>query len=108
MKSDKKPQTVAEVIREVAMTTGGTSSAAVMAALEARLGAGLVQGLELLSAYAQQDMQDDETAMDAEAQAVTLSRQVVRPLLEKRLQRRVDKLDQSTSKKKRRRAPAAS
>lgn len=56
MKSDKKPQTVAEVIREVAMTTGGTSSAAVMAALEARLGAGLVQGLELLSAYAQQDM----------------------------------------------------
>ena len=108
MKSDKKPQSVAEVIREVAMTMGGTSSAAVMAALEARLGAGLVQGLELLSAYAQQDMQDDETAMDAEAQAVTLSRQVVRPLLEKRLQRRVDKLDQSTSKKKRRRAPAAS
>ena len=107
MKSDKKPQTVAEVIREVAMTTGGTSSAAVMAALEARLGAGLVQGLELLSAYAQQDMQDDETAMDAEGQAVALSRQVVRPLLEKRLQRRVDKLDQSTSKQERRPAPVA-
>ena len=108
MKSDKKPQTLAEVIREVAMTTGGSSSAAIAAALEAKLGAGLLQGLELLGASAQQDMQDDETAMDAEAQAVTLSRQVVRPLLEKRLQRRVDKLDQSTSKKKRRRAPAAS
>jgi hypothetical protein len=106
MKSDKKPQTMAEIIREVAMTTGG-SSAAIMAALEARLGTGFMQGLELLGAYAQEDMQDDETAMDAETQAVALSRQVVRPLLEKRLQRRVDKLDHSTSKKKQRRAPAA-
>jgi hypothetical protein len=107
MKSQKKPQSMLEVIREVAMTTGG-SSAAVKAALEARLGAGFLQGIELLGAYAQQDLQDDETAIDAESQAVALSRQVVRPLLEKRLQRAVDKVDQSTAKKKRRRAPAAS
>jgi hypothetical protein len=52
MKSDKKPQTMLEVIREVVMTTGG-SSAAVKAALEARLGAGFLQGIELLGACAQ-------------------------------------------------------
>lgn len=105
MKSNTRTQNVLEVIREVAMTTGG-SSTAIKAALEARLGSGFVQGLELLGGYAQEEMEDDETAMDAEAQAVSLSRQVVRPLLEKRLQRRVDKLDQSTSKKGRRAPPA--
>jgi hypothetical protein len=106
MKSSKKPQSVLEVIREVAMTTGG-SSAAIAAALEARLGTGFVEGLELLGTYAQRDMVDGETALDAEAEAVALSRQLMRPVLEKKLQRRVDELDQGTSKKKRRRVPAA-
>jgi hypothetical protein len=64
MTTTKKPQSVLDVIREVAMTTGG-SSAAIAAALEARLGAGFIQGLELLDTYANKDMVDGETALDA-------------------------------------------
>lgn len=106
MTTTKKRQSVLDVIREVAMTTGG-SSAAIAAALEARLGPGFVQGLELLDTYANRDMVDGETAMDAEAEAVALSRQIVRPALQQRLQRRVDEVDKAASKKKRRRARSA-
>ena len=107
MKSKDKPQSVLDVIREVAMTSGG-SSAAIAAALEARLGAGFVQGLELLDSYANQDMVDGQTAVDAEVEAIALSRQLVRPALQQRLQRRADVLDKGASKKKRRRARRAS
>ena len=106
MTTIKKPQSVLDVIREVAMTTGG-SSAAIAAALEARLGAGFVQGLESLDTYANQDMVDGEMAMDAEAEAVALSRQLVRPALQQRLQRRVDVVDKGASKKNRRRVRSA-
>jgi hypothetical protein len=60
------------------MTTGG-SSAAVKAALEASLGAGFLQGLELLGAYAQQDMQDDETAKNGAVPQLPASHTISRP-----------------------------
>ena len=107
MTPKKEPQDIFDVIREVAMTQGGTSQQ-VRAALEARLGSGLVQALQTLGDYAQQDMVEGETALDAEAGAVEISRRIVAPMLTKRLQRRVDQLDQGSAKKKRQRAPRAS
>ena len=106
MKPTEKKGDLLAIIREVAMTTGG-SSAEIKAALEAKLGVGGLQALELLSSYAQGEMDDDETASEAEMQAVALSRQLVRPLLEKRMQHQIDKVDKATAKKKQRRAPAA-
>ena len=105
MKPTEKRNDLLTTIREVAMTTGG-SSTEFRAALEAKFGSGFVQALEVLGAYAQSDMDDGETALDAESQAVTLSRQVVRPLLENRLQGQIDKVDRASAKKKRR-APRA-
>jgi len=106
MKPTEMKDDLLAIIREVAMTTGG-SSAEIKAALEAKLGVGGLQALELLSSYAQGEMDDDETASEAEMQAVALSRQLVRPLLEKRMQHQIDKVDKATAKKKQRRAPAA-
>jgi hypothetical protein len=106
MKAKKEPQDIFDVIREVAMTEGGTSQQ-VKEALEARLGPGLVQALAALGDYAQQDMAEGETALDAEAGAVELSRRIVAPMVTRRLQRRVDQLDQGSAKKKRQRAPSA-
>ena len=106
MKPTEKKDDLLAIIREVAMTTGG-SSAEIKAALEAKLGVGGLQALELLSSYAQGEMDDDETASEAEMQAVALSRRLVRPLLEKRMQHQIDKVDKATAKKKQRRAPAA-
>jgi len=105
-KPAEKKDDLLSIIREVAMTQGG-SSEQIRAALEAKLGVGGVQALELLSNYAQGEMGDDETASDAEMQALALSRQLVRPLLQTRMQRQIDKVESATSKKKQRRAPAA-
>ena len=107
MTPKKESQDIFDVIREVATTQGGTSQQ-MKAALEARLGPGMLQALEALGQYARQDMAEGETALEAEAGAVELSRRIVAPMLTKRLQRRVDQLDQASAKKKRQRAPRAS
>lgn len=98
MTPKKESQDIFDVIREVAMTQGGTSQQ-IKTALEARLGPGMVQALEALGQYALQDMAEGETALEAEAGAVEISRRIVAPMLTKRLQRRVDQLDQASAKK---------
>jgi hypothetical protein len=50
-------------------------------------------GVLELAAYGAAGWTDDETAMDAEAEAVAASRRVVRPLFEAKLQVRLDALD---------------
>lgn len=65
--------------------------------LEEKLGAGLAQGLEVLSAYATSD-DGDMTATEAEMGALMVARQVVRPIFEQKLQKRVDAVDGAKKK----------
>jgi hypothetical protein len=68
------------------------------AAVSERLGAdpvasALVAGVCELAAYAAVASVDTDTAVDAEAEALSVSRRVVRPLLEAKLQVRMNELD---------------
>ncbi len=63
------------------------------ARLGARVGAALVEGFAELAAYAGSAMGEDATAIDEEEAAVAASRRVVRPVLQAKLQARVEVLD---------------
>jgi hypothetical protein len=53
-----------------------------------------VVGATELALYASKGLNDDENAVDAECEAVTVSRRIVRPVLEAKLQARLDLLDE--------------
>ncbi|MBW2736480.1 MAG: ISKra4 family transposase [Deltaproteobacteria bacterium] len=55
-----------------------------------------IDGASELAHYASQAFKDNENALDAECEAVAVSRRVVRPLLQAKLQGRLDELDQQT------------
>lgn len=49
-----------------------------------------------LARYASTELEADENAIDAEREAVAVSRRIVQPVLQTKLQRRLDQLDQQT------------
>ncbi|MCP4449799.1 MAG: hypothetical protein GY811_31375, partial [Myxococcales bacterium] len=53
----------------------------------------LAKGIAELAAYAASELDDDESSLDAETEALDVARSVVRPVLEAKLQRRLDLLD---------------
>ena len=55
-----------------------------------------VDGACELARYASEEIKDGESAVDAERDAVAVSRRIVRPSLEAKLQRRIDQLDEQT------------
>ena len=94
---------ILELAREVA-ARGGGSPQAVAAGICAGLGLAdgsggssieraLAEGVAELARYATDAMQSGSTVMDAEAAAVVVARRVVRPVLEAKLQARLDELD---------------
>ena len=58
------------------------------------LAAALVEGIAELVAYAGAAWGDEANAIDAEEAAVVVSRRIVRPVLEAKLQARLDALDE--------------
>lgn len=95
---ERPGQDIYSQIAHALLKTDGSRDAA-RAVLEEKLGIGGLQGLEILAAYAQSD-EENLTATQAEMGALQAARQIVRPLLEQKLQRRLDAVD--GSKKKRR------
>lgn len=55
-----------------------------------------VEGACELARYASEDLKDGQSSVDAECDAVAISRRIVRPSLQAKLQRRVDQLDEQT------------
>jgi len=55
-----------------------------------------LQGVCELARYASKEAGADENAVEVEREAVAVSRRVVRPILQAKLQRRLDQLDQQT------------
>ena len=86
-------------------STQGRSAAELLAALRTQMATApeaggftaLAEGIAELTAYATADLGDDETSLDAEAEALQVARSVVRPVLEAKLQRRLDHLDAKMS-----------
>lgn len=96
-----------EICRQTFAVCDGLSAGfaeAVCAALAENLGRthrvsvakAFVVGASELARYASQDIEDGQNAVDAEREAVTVSRRIVRPVLEAKLQSRLDVLDEQT------------
>ena len=92
---EKRPSVYGEIAQALMKTDG--SSEAARAVLVEKLGPGVMHGLEALIAYEQAD-EENLMAPAAEMEAVSVARQMVRPMLEQKLQRRVDALDASKKK----------
>ena len=60
-----------------------------------------VESIGVLVDYTEKDMGEDETALDAESEAVAVAKKTVRPIVEVKLQRRLDDLDRKQSGKMR-------
>jgi hypothetical protein len=63
-------------------------------ALDRGIALGLIEGVETLVRYAQAQWEETETVIDEERQSIRVALQSVRPILEARLQRRLDEIDQ--------------
>lgn len=94
-----KPSLCSGIAEALSQSDGSQEAAA--AILVDKLGVHGLQAMEILSAYEQSD-ETDLMAPEAEMAALVAARQIVRPLLEAKLQRRVETLDAA---KKKRRAP---
>ncbi len=57
-----------------------------------------IEGASELARYASQAFKEDENALDAECEAVVVSRRIVRPVLQAKLQGRLDELDRQTKR----------
>lgn len=92
----EKRRSVYKEIAEALLKTDGSSEAAGAVLLE-KFGPGVMHGLEALIAF---DEADEENLMApaAEMEAVSVARRMVRPVLEQKLQRRVDALDRVQKK----------
>ena len=93
---EKRRSVYGEIAAALTKTDG--SSEAARAVLLDKLGPGVMHGLEALLTFEEAD-EKNLMAPAAEMEAVSVARRMVRPLLEPKLQRRVDALD--ASKKKR-------
>jgi hypothetical protein len=93
---------ILQAVRD-AVAGGGASAEALAKAIESHLGGdgqvpsaldrALVEGIAELAAYACSPVTDEDTAVDAEREAVAAARRAVRPILQAKLQARVDALD---------------
>jgi len=63
-------------------------------AMDGATALGLLQGMETLVEYAQGEWADTNTVVEEERQSVAVALQSVRPILEARVQRRLDAIDQ--------------
>ena len=95
------------VFREVFAQTDGSANS-VKEALAARrfaepamaaIAAAFADGVAELAAYADARLADEATAVDAEADAIAVSRRIVRPVLQAKLQARLDVLDEKCAGK---------
>jgi hypothetical protein len=83
------------IIREAFVASDGTAkgvAASLATALGARAGA-VVEGMAELASYASSALEPEATASDAEEEALAVSRRIMRPALEAKLQARLDALD---------------
>lgn len=64
-------------------------------AIDEAMALGLLQGMERLVQYAQSDWAETDTVVEAERQSVQVALPSVRPMLQARLQRRLDEIDQA-------------
>ena len=95
------------VVREAFIRTDGSAGAlkeAIAAQCSndpavAALAAAIADGMVELVTYASVDLADDATAVAAEAEAIDISRRIVRPILQAKLQARLDVLDQQSAGK---------
>jgi len=92
-------------IAEALLKTDGSSKAAREVLLE-KLGPGVMYGLEALLEYENAD-EENLMAPAAEMEAVSVARRMVRPMLEGKLQRRLDALDALDGSKKKTAARSA-
>lgn len=93
---------ILEAVRD-ALAGGDASVEALAKAIESYLAGGgpvpstldraLIEGIAELAAYACSPILDEDSAVDAEVEAVAAARRAVRPMLQAKLQRRVDELD---------------
>jgi hypothetical protein len=78
--------------------TDGSSKAAYEVLLK-HFGGGVLQGLEALAEFAASD-ETNMTAMSAEKAALSVSRRIVAPVLQEKLQSRVDAIEKGSKKKR--------
>lgn len=64
-------------------------------AMDGATALGLVQGLETLVQYAQREWAETSTVVEEERQSVVVALQSVRPIVQARMQRRLDAIDQA-------------
>lgn len=84
-----------EIVAALSKTDG--SKEAACRVLQDKLGHGFAQGLETLAAYCATD-DGDASASDMEMGALIAARQIVRPVLQEKLQKRLDSMDDSKKK----------
>jgi hypothetical protein len=103
MESTRNPdESWLQVVREAYAQTDGSSQAmarAIRGHLSSRpagllVAAAFVEGLTELSRYADEGLAATADAVDLEAEAVAVARRVVRPLLQAKMQARLDALDE--------------
>ena len=75
-----------EIAEAVAARLGG----------DVNLGQALMTGFDAMAEYAAGDLADERDALDEETEAIAASRRAFRPLLEARLQERIDRIDAET------------
>jgi len=91
-----------QVVREAFAQTDGSSEAMAVAIYRLSsnrpgglvVAAGFIEGLMELTKYADEDPASTADAIDLESEAVAVARRVVRPLLQAKMQARLDQLDE--------------
>src|SRR5438445_4893751 len=97
-----RDQSWLQVVREAFAQTDGSSkemALAIRAQMSTRpagllVAAAFVEGLTELARYADETPVSTEDAVDLESEAVSVARRVVRPLLQAKMQARLDALDE--------------
>lgn len=83
MGGEGRVPTMEEVAREVGRRIGQ----------EAEPVLGVLRGMEVLVLFAESELKPEETALEEEAAGLAVAQAVVRPMLQRRLQRRLDEAD---------------
>ena len=83
---EAQPMTVATLTEALEMRIGGDRT----------LAAVWIQSCEVMTQYTDAGLDEKEDAIDEELAAVVASRRAFRPLLEARLQARIDRIDEAT------------
>jgi len=83
---EDQPMTAATLTEALAMRMGGNGA----------LAAAWMQSCDVMTQYANASLDEDEDAIDEEMAAIVAPRRAFRPLLEARLQARIDRVDEAT------------